>query len=101
MLGEALESDPSVVTLEHLDDQQQDLREEDLWTDMQFVSSTNGALDRALGKLRWEERAAMVLSAVDGFTAQEIGQLLGCPRGTVLSMLHRSRKKLQRWLTSD
>ena len=90
-----------LVNLEPLDHHPEGLSEDGLWSDVQFVSNSNGALDRALGKLRWEERAAMVLSAVEGYTAREIGELLGCPRGTVLSMLHRSRQKLQRWLKSD
>ncbi len=55
----------------------------------------NGSLDSALGRLRPEERAVLYLSAVEGFTAKQIGELLDWPRGTVLSMLHRSKNKIR------
>ena len=59
----------------------------------------SGALDRALSRLRPQERAALVLSAVEGYTAREIAEFLDCPRGTVLSLMFRARQKLQRWLS--
>jgi len=55
-------------------------------------------LDAALAKLRPEEREILFLQAIEGFTANEIGELTGRPRGTVLSLLHRTRKKLARIL---
>jgi len=58
----------------------------------------NGALDAALHGLRPEERTVLFLAAVEGCTAQEIADLLQWPRGTVLSMLHRTRKKLRETL---
>lgn len=40
----------------------------------------------------------LLLSAVEGYTAREIGEMLDLPRGTVLSLMHRARTKLRRWL---
>ncbi len=53
------------------------------------------ALDRALGVLRVEERETLYLAVVEGFTAQEIADLTERPRGTVLSLLHRTKRKLR------
>ncbi|MBJ20119.1 MAG: RNA polymerase sigma factor [bacterium] len=53
------------------------------------------SLDRALGRLRAEERETLFLAAVEGYTAREIAALTGRPRGTVLSVLHRARRKIR------
>ena len=42
-------------------------------------------------KYRWP----VYLHYIEGYTAAEIGQLLGCPRNTVLSRLSRARDKLK------
>lgn len=55
----------------------------------------NGQLSRALGALRFEEREALFLAVVEGYTAEEVGELTGRPRGTVLSLLHRAKAKLR------
>lgn len=47
-----------------------------------------------LNALRPVEREALFLFAVEGYTAAEIAQHTGNPRGTVLSLIHRSRRKL-------
>ncbi|MEZ4317777.1 MAG: RNA polymerase sigma factor [Myxococcota bacterium] len=51
-------------------------------------------LARALAVLRPEEREALYLNAVEGYTADEIGKLSETPRNTVLSLLHRARRKV-------
>ncbi len=55
----------------------------------------NGQLDRALGSLRPEEREALFLAVVEGYTAEEIAKLTARPRGTVLSLLYRAKGKLR------
>ncbi|MBW3563632.1 MAG: RNA polymerase sigma factor [Acidobacteria bacterium] len=55
----------------------------------------SGALDQALGELRAEERETLFLAVVEGYTAQEIADLTRRPRGTVLSLLHRTKSKLR------
>lgn len=52
------------------------------------------SLERALGLLRAEEREALFLTAAEGYSAREIAELTGRPRGTVLSLIHRARQKL-------
>jgi len=53
-----------------------------------------GALGDALQTLREEEREALFLFVVEEYTAQEISDLTGRPRGTVLSIVHRAKHKL-------
>ena len=53
------------------------------------------ALEAELGRLRDDEREVLFLHAVEGLTASEIGVLTERPRGTVLSLLHRTKKKLR------
>jgi RNA polymerase sigma-70 factor, ECF subfamily len=56
--------------------------------------STFGDIDALLSELRPEEREALFLHWVEGYTASEISRLTGQPRGTVLSLLHRARQRL-------
>ncbi len=58
----------------------------------------NGALERALTQLRAEERETMFLAVVEGYTAQEIADMTGRPRGTILSLIHRTKAKLRKTL---
>jgi RNA polymerase sigma-70 factor (ECF subfamily) len=51
-------------------------------------------LEAPLAALRPEEREALYLHAVEGYTAQEIAGLTMRARGTVLSLLHRAKRKL-------
>ena len=51
-------------------------------------------LERLLAELRPKEREALYLHAVEGYSATEIGRLTQQGRGTVLSLIHRARKKL-------
>jgi RNA polymerase sigma-70 factor (ECF subfamily) len=61
----------------------------------------NGQLDRALSALRPEERETIFLAVVEGYTAQEIAEKTGRPRGTILSLIHRTRHKLRRLLEGE
>lgn len=51
-------------------------------------------MDIVLKNLRPEEREAIFLNVVEGFTATEISEQTGAPRGTILSHIHRARQKL-------
>lgn len=62
---------------------------------------TKVAIDQMLSKLRDIEREALFLHIVEGYSANEIATLTGRPRGTVLSLIHRSRKKLTALNTVD
>jgi len=51
-------------------------------------------LEPALAALRPEEREAIFLNSVEGYTAQEIADLTQRSRNTVLSMISRGKKKM-------
>ena len=58
------------------------------------------ALGDALGRLRVEYRAAVVLRYQEDLTQQEIAEVMGVPEGTVKTYLHRARKELAREMTA-
>ncbi len=51
-------------------------------------------LERSLSILRVEEREAIYLHLVEGYTAAEVAELTERSRNTVLSLIQRGRKKL-------
>ena len=58
------------------------------------VSGVSMDMELVMEKLRPEEREALYLNVVEGFTATEISEQTGSPRGTILSHIHRARQKL-------
>jgi RNA polymerase sigma-70 factor (ECF subfamily) len=52
-------------------------------------------LVQAINELTPEHRAVIVLRTVEGLSYKDIGEMLGCSEGTVMSRLHYARKKLQ------
>jgi len=58
-----------------------------------------GDMAALLGTLRPAEREAIFLHYYEGRTAEEIGQLTGQPRGTVLSLLHRAVARMRETLS--
>lgn len=59
------------------------------------------ALHAALWALPDEQRIAITLMDIDGFTASEVARVTGAPRGTVLARVHRGRKKLAHILIGE
>jgi RNA polymerase sigma-70 factor (ECF subfamily) len=55
-------------------------------------------LYRAMRALPEEQRVAITLVDLSGFSTQEAAEVMGTPRGTVLSRLHRGRRALARLL---
>jgi RNA polymerase sigma-70 factor (ECF subfamily) len=53
-------------------------------------------VERALWMLSEEQRIAIALMDIVGFTAAEVTTITGSPRGTVLARVHRGRKALAR-----
>lgn len=49
-------------------------------------------LDEAVATLAEEQRRALLLREVDGLSYDEIGDLMGCPPGTVRSRIFRARE---------
>jgi RNA polymerase sigma-70 factor (ECF subfamily) len=66
-----------------------------------WVDAVDPVLGDALRDLRPEHRAALLLSAVDGYTQEEIAVMLGVPAGTVASWLSRTKAHLRKALTDD
>jgi RNA polymerase sigma-70 factor (ECF subfamily) len=48
----------------------------------------------AMSRLPAEQRVAITLMDLSGFTAAEAARITGAPRGTILARVHRGRKKL-------
>lgn len=55
-------------------------------------------LASALQSLSHNHRAVVVLVDIDGLTYQEAADVLGIPSGTVMSRLHRARRRLRKRL---
>ena len=53
-------------------------------------------LERALAKLRTEEREVILLVGLEGMAYEEVAEVLGIPPGTVRSRLSRGRDSLRR-----
>lgn len=52
-------------------------------------------LTAAINDLTPEHKAVIILRTLEGLSYKEIGEILGCSEGTVMSRLHYARKKLQ------
>jgi RNA polymerase sigma-70 factor (ECF subfamily) len=52
------------------------------------------AIREAIARLPVEQREAITLMDMCGFTASRAAEILGAPRNTVLSRVHRGRKRL-------
>jgi len=50
---------------------------------------------KAINELTPDHKAVILMRAVEGFSYKEIGRIMGCSEGTVMSRLHYARKKLQ------
>jgi RNA polymerase sigma factor (sigma-70 family) len=55
-------------------------------------------MDRALRGLTPEQRSVILLADVEGYSYQEIADVIGCSIGTVRSRLHRARAQLRKLL---
>jgi RNA polymerase sigma-70 factor (ECF subfamily) len=59
------------------------------------------AIDQALATLPPDLRVVVLLANLEGYTYQEMADLLGCPLDTVQARLHRARHWLARALTAS
>jgi RNA polymerase sigma-70 factor, ECF subfamily len=55
----------------------------------------------ALDRLPADRRLIIALRDLEGFDYEQIGQLIGCPVGTVRSRLHRARLELRELLRTE
>jgi RNA polymerase sigma-70 factor (ECF subfamily) len=56
---------------------------------------------QAFDRLGSEQRTALLLAAVEGFTCREIAEILGIPIGTVMSRLSRAREAMRELLSIE
>ena len=54
----------------------------------------------AIDDLTPEHKSVIVLRTLEGMSYKDIGEILGCSEGTVMSRLHYARKKLQNKLSA-
>ena len=64
-------------------------------TDQEWGMTTDPDLWTALADLDRRTRAALVLTALDGYSQDEVAEMLGVPRGTVASWLSRGKARLR------
>jgi RNA polymerase sigma-70 factor (ECF subfamily) len=58
-------------------------------------------LDRALGQLHEDQRAAVLLVGVEEMSYEDAAKVLGIPIGTLMSRLSRGREQLRRLIEGD
>lgn len=66
---------------------------------MAWVAPEDRGMHEALGALRREHRAALLLNVVDGYTQAEIAAMLDVSPGTVASWLSRAKAHMREVLT--
>lgn len=66
-----------------------------------WVTATDPDLWAALAELGERQRAALLLSVLEGYTHDEIGRMLDVPAGTVSSWLSRTKAQLRARLGDD
>jgi len=90
-----------LVVLEPLDDRATEPGLRDAPGSEQEIAMDIQWLERGLSVLRVEEREAIYLHLVEGYTAAEVAELTERSRNTVLSLIRRGRKKLVDTLNRD
>src|SRR5213075_817954 len=55
-------------------------------------------IDKALSELSENHRAVLVMRELEGLSYEEMAQVMGCSKGTIMSRLFHARKNMQRRL---
>jgi len=58
-------------------------------------------VERALGSLADDQRAALLLVVLEGMTYREVAEIQGVPIGTVMSRLARARVQIKSYLDGE
>ncbi len=58
-------------------------------------------VQEAIAQLDDDQRLPILLVSMEGWSTEEVAELLSIPRGTVLSRLHRARQRLKQLLATD
>jgi RNA polymerase sigma-70 factor, ECF subfamily len=67
----------------------------------QYGRLDSSDMQRALGELNPEQRAAIILVGAEGFSYEETAAICGCKVGTVKSRVNRARQRLLELLGDD
>ncbi len=86
--------DPTVIDRINDESALEELSLEDVFVQQSEVAAL-------LGTMKPEERELLYLWAVEEYTIDEIAQMKQVPRGTLLSKLHRLKKRIQLQQNSD
>jgi RNA polymerase sigma-70 factor (ECF subfamily) len=70
-------------------------------TDQEWAMTTDPDLWRAMGELDRRTRAALILTVLDGYSQEEVAELLDAPRGTVAAWLSRGKARLRATLSES
>lgn len=55
-------------------------------------------VEQALEQLSEAQREVVLLAVMEDLTVDEVAEVVGLPRGTVLSRIHRGKEKLKAWM---
>jgi RNA polymerase sigma-70 factor, ECF subfamily len=69
--------------------------------DMSGPEAGSRDIERALGSLVEEQRAALLLVVLEGLTYREVAEVQGVPVGTVMSRLARARAQIKAFLDGE
>ncbi|MGR3318821.1 MAG: sigma-70 family RNA polymerase sigma factor [Candidatus Anammoxibacter sp.] len=98
-------SEPSLVDFDTVEMFHESIEEEAFTSpitgnEAKFGESLDSDVKKALDSLPDDFRSVILLSTVEGFTYNEISEMLGCPIGTVMSRIYRGKKYLKDKLAS-
>ncbi|MGR3178743.1 MAG: sigma-70 family RNA polymerase sigma factor [Candidatus Anammoxibacter sp.] len=98
-------AEPSLVDFDTVEMFHESIEEEALAfpiteNEVKFGESLDSEVKKALDALPDDFRSVILLSTVEGFTYNEISEMLGCPIGTVMSRIYRGKKFLKDKLMS-
>lgn len=87
-----------------LDDLHEDFEPEDVSTHAfqseNWIQDCDEAIPHALDQLHDHERSCLLLRAMGNYSYKEIAEMVSIPMGTVMTHLHRARKKMQKHLSN-
>ena len=85
-----------------LDDLHEDFEPEDTTSHAfqgeNWIQECDEAIPQALEQLQEKERSCLLLRAMENHSYKEISEIVSIPIGTVMTHLHRARKKMQKHL---
>ena len=74
-------------------------------TDMTFAQVSNvelrGRLQDALEQINPDQRIVVLLHHAEGYTLEEVAEMLEVPLGTLKSRLHRAHKELKKLISTE